>query len=92
MVVVTSAGDVVPPGPLAVSVYVVVLPGVTTVEPEPAGLIEQLTLLPLSAEIEQEFAFVQLQERVDWLPSIICDGDDVKLEQEGVGQAGALQL
>ncbi|HUX36014.1 MAG TPA: hypothetical protein VMV71_03215 [Candidatus Paceibacterota bacterium] len=89
---VTGAGDVVPPGPLALRVYVVVLPGVIVVEPEPEGLIEQLTLLPLSALMEQELALVQLQDRVELLPSIIWDGDEVKLEHEGGGHTGALQL
>ncbi len=93
VVVVTGAGDVVPPGPVAFKVYVVVLYGFTVAEPEPVdGSMEQLTLLPLLAEIEQEFALEQFQDRVDWLPSTIWEGEEVKLEHEGGGQAGALQL
>ena len=72
VVVVTGAGDVVPPCPVALRVYVVVLPGVICVEPEPVDwFIEQLTEPPVSAEIEQEFAFEQLHESVDWLPCTI---------------------
>jgi hypothetical protein len=64
--VIVTACVAVPPAPVAVSVYVVVLRGDTTADPEAAG-----ALVPTAGAIEIEVAFVVCQVRVVDRPAVI---------------------
>jgi hypothetical protein len=72
---------IVPPGPVAVSVYVVVPDGLTPTEPD-------VGLLPTPLSIEIVVAFVEVQVSVEVWPRVIVGG---AAENVAVG-AGALTL
>ncbi len=79
----TAEQDAVPPGPVAVPVYVVVAVGETTRVPLGTGVTEPMPWL-----IEKETAFVVVHVSVELLPSTMVTGFEERVQVGAEGGGG----